>query len=174
MTDTDIDGAHLAARLRRLEDRHAISDRTITYALAIDHADWDLYASCFTDPVHVDFSEGGMPARDFARDEFVAFSRNGLSGFAARQHLSPNHLVAFDENDPDRAVCRSYMYAQHYLPEADGGDFYLLRGAYTSHMVRQGDSWKIERLIQHVFWAEGSTSAPALAAARFAAQQNES
>lgn len=170
MVEPVSDRSDLATRMQRLEDRQAISDRTIIYASAIDLADWELMASCLTDPVHIDFSDAGMPARDFARDEFVAFSRAGLSGFAARQHLSINHQVTFDGTDLDRAVCQSYMYAQHYLPEAKGGDLYLMRGTYLSHMVRSEDGWRIEKLIQRVWWVEGNTSAPAQAAARFAAQ----
>ena len=173
MANADTGGADLAARLRRLEDRQAISDRTITYALAIDLADWDLMASCFTDPVHIDFSEAGLPVQDVPRDAFIGFARQGLGGFAARQHLSPNHLVTFDEGDPDRAVCRSYMFAQHYLPGAEGGDLFIMHGAYTSHMVRGDDGWRIERLIQHLWWNQGNTGAPAQAAARFAAQPND-
>ncbi len=126
----------LASRVQQLEDRNAISERVITYAMAIDRADWDLFASCFTDPVHIDFSDAGLPASDFPRDAFVAFARGGLSGFAARQHLSPNHVIAFDGADLDRAICYSYMYAQHYLPGAEGGDFFLMRGSYTNHMRR--------------------------------------
>lgn len=172
MANAHIGGADMETRLRRVEDRQEISDRTITYALAIDLADWKLLGSCFTDPVHIDFSGAGVPARDFPRDEFVAFARQGLGGFAARQHLSPNHLVTFDERDPDRAVCRSYMFAQHYLPGAEGGDFYVMRGTYTSHMVRGDVGWRIERLIQHVWWVQGNTGAPALAAARYASHPN--
>lgn len=158
---TDLD-----ARIRRLEDRIAISECVINYARAIDLADWELLASLFTDPVHVDFSEAGMPASDLPRDAFVGFARQGLSGFDARQHLSPNHITEFDEQDPDRAVCVSYMYAQHYLQNADGGDFYLMRGWYENRLRRTPDGWRIERVTQHIFWNEGNLDLPAQAAAR--------
>ena len=160
----------LTSRVRQLEDRNAISERVIKYAMAIDSADWDLFASCLTDPVHIDFSEAGMPAQDFPRDEFVGFTRNSLGGFTARQHLSPNHVTEFNATDPDRAVCTSYMYAQHYLAGAEGGDFVLMRGSYTNHMLRTPDGWRIESLTQHVSWTEGNTDLFTLAAARFQAE----
>ena len=89
-----------------------------------------------------------------------------LDEFAATQHLSPNHVIEFDENDPDRAVCYSYMYAQHLLEGSEGGEFYLLRGWYANHMLRTPDGWRIERLRQHVGWQEGNTNAVAEAAVR--------
>ena len=156
-----------ADRLRRLEDRNAISERTIKYARSIDAGDWDAYASCFSDPVYIDFSKAGMPVKSWVRAEFVEFSRQGLEGFATRQHLSPNHIIEFDESDRDRATCFSYMYAQHHLPDATGGDFYLMRGTYTADMVRAEEGWVIERLVQDVTWLEGNLAAPTQAAARF-------
>lgn len=160
----------LAARIQRLEDRALISERVIKYARSIDSADWNALAQCFTDPVHVDFSEAGMAAADFPRDQFVGFASGGLSGFTALQHLSPNHVIEFDDTDPDRAVCHSYMYAQHYLTDAKGGDFFLMRGSYTNSMLRTPSGWRIERVVQHLSWTEGNTDLPAQAAARTASQ----
>jgi len=58
--------------------------------------------------VHADFSESGVPAADFARDDLVALVRVPLSGFTATQHLSPNHVIEFDETMPiGRSVTRT-------------------------------------------------------------------
>lgn len=160
----------LAERIQRLEDRALISERVIKYARSIDSADWDALAQCFTDPVHVDFSEAGMPAADFPRDQFVGFASAGLGGFTALQHLSPNHVIEFDDTNPDRAVCHSYMYAQHHLTGAEGGDFFLMRGSYTNSMLRTPGGWRIERVSQHIFWNEGNADLPAQAAARAASR----
>jgi hypothetical protein len=156
----------LESRIRRLEDRALISERVIKYAMAVDRADWEMFADCFTDPVHADYSGSGLPAADFARDDLVAIVRGALSGFTATQHLSPNHVIEFDDNDSDRAICFSYMYAQHYLEGSEGGDFFLLRGSYTNHMLRTSDGWRIERLIQHVGWSDGNQNAVTEATAR--------
>ena len=161
----------LESRIRRLEDRALISERVITYAMAVDRADWEMFADCFTDPVHADFSVSGVPAADFARDELVGIVRGALSGFTATQHLSPNHVIEFDSNDSDRATCSSYMYAQHYLEGAAGGDFFLLRGSYTNHMLRTADGWRIESLTQHVSWSDGNQNAVTEATARSQAKE---
>ncbi|GAA3929016.1 nuclear transport factor 2 family protein [Actinoplanes auranticolor] len=149
----------LGARIQRIEDRTAIIELVIAYAVAIDEADWKGFAATMTDPVHIDFSEAGLPAADFPRDEFVGFAAGALEGWTARQHISPNHRVAFDETDPDKATCYSYMYAQHYKKGAPGGDFYLMRGSYDNKLVRTADGWRITGVTQHVSWLEGNPDA---------------
>ncbi|MGJ6969001.1 nuclear transport factor 2 family protein [Streptosporangium sp. G11] len=157
--DTD-----LAARVRRLEDRALISERVITYAVSVDRRDWALFEDCFTEQVRVDF--GGTTAH-LGRGELVAFVRAALDGFTVTQHLSPNHVIEFDDDDEDRAVCHSYMYAQHRLDGSENGEFYLLRGSYTSFMRRTADGgWRIEEMIQHRSWEEGNTGAVDEARAR--------
>jgi hypothetical protein len=151
--------ASLEARIQRLEDRNDIIDTVISYAVSIDRADWVGYAATMTDPVHVDFSEAGLPAADFPRDQFVAFASDALDRWTARQHLSPNHQVVFDDTDPDQAICHSYMYAQHYRKDAVDGEFYLMRGSYDHRMVRTADGWKIAGVTQHVSWLEGNPNA---------------
>jgi hypothetical protein len=156
----------MEARVRRLEDRAAISEQVIKYAVSVDRRDWAMFANCFTDPVYADFSELGSSAGTLSRAEFVERIAVVLDEFRATQHLSPNHVIEFDDNDPERAVCQSYMYAQHLIEGSDGGEFYLLRGWYANHMVRTPDGWRIERLIQHVGWQHGNTNAVSEAAAR--------
>ena len=150
---------NLAARVQRIEDRTAIIDLVIAYAVAIDEADWPGFASTMTDPVHIDFSEAGLPAADLPRDQFVGFAAGALEGWTARQHISPNHRVVFDETDPDQASCYSYMYAQHYKKDAPGGDFYQMRGSYDHKLVRTPDGWRISSITQHVSWLEGNPDA---------------
>lgn len=158
--------ADLESRIRRLEDRAEISELVIKYAVGVDRRDWKMFAACFTDPAYTDFSELGGAAGSSPKAELVGGIAAVLDGFTVTQHLSPNHLTEFDDADPDRAVCYSYMYAQHVLEGAAGGEFYLLRGWYANHVVRTSDGWRIERLIQHVGWQEGNTSAVAEAAQR--------
>jgi len=159
----------LEDRVRRLEDRVQISEQVTKYALGVDRRDWAMFADCFTDPVYADFSEGGMPAQDYAREELVAQVSLALNGFTATQHLSPNHVIEFDASDPDRAVCHSYMFAQHLLVGAEGGEFYLLHGSYTNRMRRTDAGWRIEGITQHRSWEYGNTSAVAQAIAQLQA-----
>jgi 3-phenylpropionate/cinnamic acid dioxygenase small subunit len=138
-------------RLQHLEDRAAIIEVAVQYATAIDAADWDRFGTLFTDQVHIDFSSAGMPAADFARGDFVGFARQGLEIWDARQHLSTNHEVEFDDQDDDRAVMRSYMYAQHHKA---GAPTFVMHGSYKHTMQRTSDGWRIARLVQHVSWMD--------------------
>ena len=124
----------------------------ISYAVAVDQRDWVLFAACFTDPVHADYSENGLPAADFARDDLVDIVRSAVSDYTATQHLSANHVTDFDPDDPDRATCQSSMHAQHYL--ADPEELLILRGWYANSLVRAANGWKIDRIVQHVSWRE--------------------
>lgn len=164
--------ASLEARVRQLEDRALIGEQVIKYAVGVDRRDWTMFADCFTDPVRVDYSDSGMPIADYPRDTFVGTVSNALNGFTATQHISPNHVIEFDDDDPDRAVCHSYMYAQHHLEASEGGDFFLLRGSYTNHLVRTSEGWRIERIIQHLSWADGNQDAVAEAIARSEARSS--
>ena len=158
--------ASLESRIRQLEDRTQISEQVIRYAMGVDRRDWAMFADCFTDPVYADFSGGGVPAATVSRADLVERVSTALDGFTVTQHISPNHVIEFDASDPGRAICHSYMYAQHLLRGSANGEFYLLRGSYTSHMARTPEGWRIERLIQHVGWQEGNTGAVAEAAQR--------
>ena len=85
----------LEARVRQLEDRVLISDRVISYAVAVDQRDWVLFADCFTDPVHADYSENGLAAADFARHDLVDIVRSAvqrLHGHATPQR-QPRHRL---------------------------------------------------------------------------------
>ena len=164
----------LESRIRQIEDRTQISEQVIKYAVGVDRRDWVMFAGCFTDPVYADFSGGGMPAATVSRADLVARISAVLNGFTATQHISPNHVIEFDASDPDRAICYSYMYAQHLLRGSGNGEFYLLRGSYTNHMLRTPEGWRIERIIQHRSWEYGNTSAVTEAIARTQAQASAS
>jgi ketosteroid isomerase-like protein len=146
----------LEARVKRIEDREAISECVIRYAMSLDKADWDLFKDTVADPIFVDFTSwAGLEARDYSREEWAGFARDVLSGFDARQHLSPNHVITFESDD--EATCTSYMFAQHLLRGAPGGDTLIMRGSYTNVLQRRASGgWEIKSMTQHFGWGEGN------------------
>jgi len=144
----------LEARVRALEDRAAISDVVIRFASGLDSADWELYGATLADELFVDFREStGMEPRVWTRAEWCAFAAEVLDGFEVRQHISSNHRITLNG---DRAGCLSYMYAQHHLPGAPGGDDLLMRGWYDYELARTAAGWQIDRLTQHYTWGTGN------------------
>lgn len=161
MTDDDA--------LRTLLDRQAISDTVIRYATGIDLRDWEAYRSCFTDEVEIDFTSfGGGEPGVMQADDWVAGVRAGLSGFAATQHISANHVI---EIAGDEATCVSYMQAQHFLPNDRGDATLTLGGYYTNALVRTPDGWRIRRCRLTVTWTTGNRHVFELARERYAAMQ---
>jgi hypothetical protein len=149
-------GDSLEARIKRIEDRGAISECVIRYAISLDNTDWDLFKQMIADPIYIDFSDwSGMEARSWGRQEWADFARDVLSGFDQRQHISPNHVITFASED--EATCTSYMYAQHLLRGAPGGDTFIMRGSYTNQLARRPEGgWEITSMTQHFSWGEGN------------------
>lgn len=163
--------------LQRLADRQAIVDVVVRYATGVDRRDWELYATCFTDPCEFDFSGWrGQPAITMSPHDWAAKVRGTNGNFDTTQHLSTNHVVTFpstgrDERD-DRATCVSAMHAQHWFsaarlaelgqPEPDGGPRWCtLGGFYTNTLVRmsdEDDGWRISRCQLDVTWTTGDPS----------------
>lgn len=149
----------LEDRVRRLEDRHSIVDVVVRYCVAVDARDWPLFASCFASSVRRD---GG----ELARVDFVAVVEGALPGFRSTQHLSSNHVVTFDPNDRDQAICAFDMFAQHLLETSRAGTYYLLRARYAVGLTRTPDGWRIESITTTNRWEEGNLNAVAEAIER--------
>ncbi|ADH67532.1 MULTISPECIES: nuclear transport factor 2 family protein [Nocardiopsis] len=107
------------AELRRLLDRAEISEVQTRYATGTDSRDWELFRSCFTDEVEVDFGEGfGPPAVRLTADAWVAGTAPRTESFQAAQHMRTNHVVTFDGDD--HATCMAHVRASHHLPNSLG------------------------------------------------------
>jgi hypothetical protein len=153
--------------LALVADRLAVSDVVIRYATGVDMRNWELYATCFTDPCEFDFSSwSGTAAATMTREAWVAAVRGTLSGFDATQHISSNHVITFHDEDRREATCVSYMQAQHYLADQPVTTC-TLGGQYTNTLTRQPDgSWCIRRCELTVTWTTGDRGLFALARER--------
>jgi hypothetical protein len=157
----------LEARVKRIEDREQISECVVRYAISLDKADWELMKETIAEPIFVDFSSwADLEPASYSRDEWAGFARDVLTGFDSRQHISPNHVIAFSSED--EATCTSYMFAQHLLRGAPGGDTFIMRGSYTNVLQRkQGGGWEINSLTMHFTWGEGNENLHQLSQERF-------
>lgn len=122
-------------------------------ATGIDMKDWDLYRTCFTDELEVDFkSWTGQDAETWKADEWVQQVRRTFQGFTATQHNSTNHVISIKG---DEAACVSYMQAQCYFPNDECEDTFTLGGYYANHLTRTSGGWKIRSCKLTTTWQTG-------------------
>lgn len=142
-------------RLQRLFDRTEISDVQLRYATGTDSHDWELFRSCFTDEIDVDFSEGfGIPAVHLTADDWVAMTAPQMESFTATQHMMTNLVITFA--DDDHATCVAYVRARHHLPNSTGGSDQTVYGYYTNTFERTVDGWRIAGLKLTARWMTGN------------------
>ncbi|MGE3510246.1 MAG: nuclear transport factor 2 family protein [Vicinamibacterales bacterium] len=141
--------------LRCLVDRAEISDVQLRYARGTDSRDWELFRSCFTDEIEVDFSEGfGLPVANLKADDWVKGVAPRMESFKATQHMITNQLITFD--DDDHATCVAYVRATHHLPNSTGDSDQTVYGYYTNRLERTSNGWRIARLKLTSVWMTGN------------------
>ncbi|MEV1292468.1 nuclear transport factor 2 family protein [Pseudonocardia sp. NPDC049635] len=144
-----------AAALGRLLDRAEISEVQTRYATGTDFHDWDLFRSCFTEQVEIDFSDGfGQPVVHLSADEWVMSTAPRMESFTATQHMITNHVITFAGDD--RATCVAYVRASHHLPNPTGDSDQTVYGYYTNRFERTADGWRIARVKLTPLWMTGN------------------
>jgi 3-phenylpropionate/cinnamic acid dioxygenase small subunit len=143
------------ASVRRLLDRAEISDVQTRYATGTDAHDWDLFRSCFTEQVEVDFSDGfGQPVAHLSADEWAKGTAPRMESFDATQHMITNHVITFDGDD--RATCVAYVRAGHHKPNPTGDSDQTVYGYYTNRFERTADGWRIASVKLTPLWMTGN------------------
>ncbi|MBW0101751.1 nuclear transport factor 2 family protein [Pseudonocardia sp. KRD291] len=142
-------------RVRRLLDRAEISDVQLRYATGTDSRDWELFGSCFTDEIEVDFSDGfGIPVSRMSVDEWVRATAPRMESFTATQHMITNQVITFD--DDDHATGVAYVRARHHKPNSTGGSDQTVYGYYTNRFERTPVGWRIAGLKLTALWMTGN------------------
>ena len=141
--------------LRRLLDRVEISEVQLRYATGTDTRDWQLFRSCFTDEVEIDFSAGfGAPLVTLPADEWVRRTAPQMESFAATQHMITNLVITFDGND--RATCVAYVRARHHKPNTTGDSDQTVYGYYTNRFERTEHGWRMAAVKLTPLWMTGN------------------
>jgi 3-phenylpropionate/cinnamic acid dioxygenase small subunit len=144
-----------STEIRRLLDRAEISEVQLRYATGTDSRDWELFRSCFTDEVEVDFSAGfGQPVVRVSADDWVQGTAPRMESFKATQHMMTNLVVTFE--DDDHATCVAYVRARHHLPNSTGGSDQTVYGYYTNRFERTAEGWKIAGVKLTSLWMTGN------------------
>lgn len=144
------------------------------YAAGIDRRQWDLFASCFTDPCWIDVSSfGGRPGSMVSVSEWVDRVRGTNGSFDATQHVMSNHRIVDD--GPEGWTVEYELQAQHWfradtmaeLGAVDAGNWCILGGHYTCVAAPGVDGlWRMSRLRLDVRWHTGNPGVFELARSR--------
>ncbi|MEM7015822.1 MAG: nuclear transport factor 2 family protein [Pseudomonadota bacterium] len=143
-------------------ERDQVCESIYRYGLGIDTRDWQLYRSIFTDAIDMDFSSySGQPGGRMSADEWVNGCKILFMGLDATQHTMTNPIV---DIAGDRATCKMYMQAAHFLKNDMGDDEFTLGGYYDDRLIRTADGWQIEAVTLTVLWNRGNRHIMELAA----------
>ena len=143
-------------RLQELLDREAIKEIRYNYAEGLDRQDWLLIENLLLEELDTDFTLWGLPSQRVSRTDFVnKFFKHSLSRVGLKtQHIFTNQRITIEG---DRAICKSYQFAQHYLAGFEGGEEFFLRAEYTDQLVRTEDGWKISGVtLSALFYMSGN------------------
>ena len=123
---------------KELEDRLAVQDVMLRYALTVDERDYEGYRALFTEDVVV----VGMGANErHGIDEYYPWWKEAIDKYANTQHmLSPT----FAKVEEDTAYTRTDVQALHFFP-GDAETTLIFWGTYKTDMARINGEWKISR-----------------------------
>ena len=131
----------------------AVVRRVYDYAFALDQRDWSLYRSIFTEELTADFSSyNGRPRSVMSADDWVAGVKPLFTGLDATQHSMSNPVV---DIEGDRAQCRMYMQAAHFLGQGVDAVEFTIGGYYQDRLTRIDGDWLIDAVTLVVWWRRG-------------------
>jgi 3-phenylpropionate/cinnamic acid dioxygenase small subunit len=162
--DSGTDGLDRTQALARFETRQAHIDLMNRYAHALDMRDWDLLASLFTADAgfRARVIREGVPEPDNTvmdgRDTIVSTLQAIWDGLSATHHMLSNYVVEpAADGGTARASC--YLRAHHVGNRERAHLFEESLGRFDFDTVREGDGWKIRRMVENLFVILGTEEA---------------
>ncbi|MEM7098639.1 MAG: nuclear transport factor 2 family protein [Pseudomonadota bacterium] len=135
-------------------DYNEIVRRRYEYAMGIDTKDFKLLRSVFTETITMDFQDySGQPRSTLQADDWVANCKNLFTGLDATQHVMTNPIV---DIDGERATCKMYMKAEHFLQNDQGNNDFALGGYYIDQLEKSRGRWLINAVTLKIFWNRGN------------------
>jgi hypothetical protein len=140
------------AAIRALQDRMEITDVLYRYASTIDRFDHAGLRSVLADDV---WAQYGNADPVVGGDAVAAWIGEATANVVWQHHLLSVYHV---EVDGDRASALVY-HTSHQVFEDDPDTAKLLVGRYHNELRRDGDTWRISRLVLEILWGEAKTDA---------------
>ncbi len=140
------------AKIQLLLDRMEITDVSSRYATGCDTRSSEIYRSCFTEEINVDFSSVGIGEKmKLAADAWVDIVINFMQNYEATQHIITNHSITING---DEATSIAYLQAQHLLAD----NLQTIGGYYTNKLRRTPQGWRIYDLKLTQTWTSFTKS----------------
>jgi 3-phenylpropionate/cinnamic acid dioxygenase small subunit len=135
-----------------LEDILKIQQLIASFANSFDVKDWNGLQACFTESLHIDYSDlRGTSPETISASDYVKSRRDALD------HLKLHHLVSnyeIDFPEANTAACRASMIIWR---KAETEDF-TTHCIYSFQLIKQQADWKINGIVQKILWNEGNPS----------------
>lgn len=132
----------LETRIRRLEDRQALSDLVATYGRVVDDRDVEALRALYTEDAVFESTVGPVSGRDEVVDHYLERMRM----FAASFHIPHSQTVEFLSKDEATGVVTAH--AELAMP--DGAFWVALR--YHDRYRRTADGWRFhERRVRQLY-----------------------
>lgn len=144
-----------------LTDREAAIDAIIRFVNSLDIGDADLCASSLTQDTLLDltpFTNVGMNYKPINGQEAVVnILMKAVGTSLDTTHTASNIRCTVDGDKADLTCC---VLAQHFRkgegPSPEFQDHYLFGNQYKADVVRDGDVWKVKKLIITPAWTVGN------------------
>jgi len=110
------------------------------YATGIDRCDWQVFRSCWTDEVDLDYGDVGHFTDPDALTQLFSKLHDPMG---PTYHRLTNFVV---DVDGDTATARTYVHAVLMLTPDDGANWVDAVGHYDE-LVRTDEGWRIRRRV---------------------------
>jgi len=138
--------------IRALQDRVDITDVLYRYASTIDRFDYPGLRRTLADDV---WAQYGNADPVVGGDAVAGWIREATANVVWQHHLLSVYHV---EVEGDRAAALVY-HTSHQVFEDAPDIAKLLVGRYRNELRREGDGWRISRLVLEILWGEEKTDA---------------
>ena len=136
----------LERRLRRLEDRVEIHELIARYGLVMDDRNMADMPGLFTPDVAIRSGDGVM--NTVGLEAVVAMFRGRFTVLGPSNHISHDKIIAFDEQDPDRATGMVLSHAEMHRR----GQPMITAIRYQDAYRREGGRWRFAERVLRFFY----------------------
>ena len=131
-------------KVTQLVERQKVEDVVNKLFIETDQRHWREVAKLFSDQVNLDMSSlSRQPASVETPKQIINGWEKGLSPVQAIQHQTSNFLTEISGTNA-KVFC--YGTATHYKNPAFRENVASIVGSYDVHLVKVGDTWKIDSM----------------------------